>query len=207
MILEALLNNAGLFCLYNQKMRKIPLLGIVLIGLSLVGLIVISLPVQSQSFDAPLMLEGREQGSLTITTPVWIKTGDQQEISLQIHYAPDQKDDQSNKIDLISRLETGGLEISPRGEGSLSLPADHTIGLRWLVRSIEPDRYDGTLWLFHKNVDQKDLLLAKQLAFSSHLFLGLTYPVIRIIFICTAIFGVLLCLPYGKIRGNTVEKS
>lgn len=174
------------------------MIGTILAGLSAVGLICISYPVPENTISIPLKLNEVTQGELLLTTPSWIKMGDQSEVSLQVSYDPDVKMEEApQKLGLISQLEIGFVEVSPQGQGHVSVSQGNTIILIWQLKPLVEADFSGMVWLFEQQTDgKKQLILGKSIKFQSRKFLGLSYKTARIISFCGIVIGIILFIPF-----------
>lgn len=184
-------------CRYNRLMRWTQTLGAVLAGLALVGFIFVSTPAPKVTYTIPFSIDNVSQGTMLLTVPVWLKVGDTTEVSLQISFTPDEMYEvEVQQLDLISQLEIGFLELSPKGQGHFSVSKGNTIVLKWQIKpQVEAD-FSGTVWLFQQQPDQDtQLILGKGIEFPARKFLGFSYKTARIISLCGVVVGIILFLP------------
>jgi hypothetical protein len=188
-----------------ETMRWNRVVGLVIAGVSLLGILVTSLPVPRQKNTIPFNDGQNLQGTLLVDLPAWMKIGDTAVVSLQVKYSPSQAESVNpKKLDLIDRLEIGFLDVSPRGEGHVSINPDSAITLKWQVRPFYEAHFSGTLWLFQQYPGQKSqLILGRVINLPAKKFLGISFRLARTI----ACAGLILAVVFYFLFSITLFKK
>jgi hypothetical protein len=178
-------------------MRWNYLTGIVLCSLSLITIGLTSLPTPTQTVTIPFSTEDNEAGTLTLTTPMYLKVGDRSMISLKLEFSQEMlAGSEQKKLDMISQLEIGNLDVTPKGEGHVTIDPDEALTFRWLVNPHDKENYSGILWLFKlRSEEERLLILGRSMEFSSKEFFGFSYRTSRIVAFVGLVIGLGLLFP------------
>lgn len=182
---------------YNLEMRWFSWLGVLVVFLAIVGLILSALPVQEKSVTIPFSLEDGQRGELTLVTPEWLKVGEVSKIALHISFDPDQQAllDPS-RMEIVSRLDFGMLEFSPKGESRVLINPAKTLTMLWTLQPDKSMNYAGELWLLRETqTGESELILAREVILEARNILGMSYFNFRWIVFCALLVGILLIWP------------
>lgn len=169
-------------------------MGIALVGISAI-LLVISLWPEPEKMNqiSFTSLEGIS-GTLLLTQPVQIHTSETTEISLEI--TMDQNDGKDNPLVFLSKLEMDHVEITPKGEGIVTVDPNKPVVLNWQLTEYKARSLTGTLWLFLESSNgDKELILARPIELEANNLFGISYQLMRTISIITLLIALVLFLP------------
>lgn len=178
-------------------MRWFNRLGLLLIFLATVGLIFTAFPVQNQTATIPFSLEDGLRGELILVTPEWLKVGELSKVALHISFDPDQQAfvDQP-RMEIVSRLEFGMLEYSPKGESKVLINPAKPLTMLWNLRPDKAMEYPGELWLLCQSQSgNSELILAREVVLQARTILGMSCSVFRWIAASVLVAGVVLIWP------------
>lgn len=179
-------------------MRRTFFIGILLSIIALVGIVFAYWPMPLQTIAVPFLDGKNQKGTLFLTLPRELRVGDDAEITLQVDY---EQGSAPENFDLISRLETGDMLVSPRGEGHVLINPQKSTFFSWHVRSFIEGEANATLWLFEQKPDgEPNLILSRKIVLPSVEFLGISYSLVRIL----AVF--LLAIGIGLMTPNILKK-
>lgn len=160
--------------------------GILLVVLAAVGLVITKWPLSVQTAQIPFSSTDELEGTISLSYSDHLKIGDKSEVSLNITF--DQSKNVKPSIILYSKLELNNLEVSPFGEGKVTVDPSKPLVLKWDVLPWKSGAYSGTLWLFSESTEgDKQLILARPINLVAKTFIGLSYHSVRI----SCIFGLI----------------
>jgi hypothetical protein len=157
-------------------MRSFKRIGIGMIIVSAFCMVLSFIQKPAVTTIVPFSTNGTDGGELTLTIPSDLRTGDNEIIILNVSYTASTL----QNLELISRLELGGIEINPTGEVRGLMGQDGTVRFKWKLRSSRAQSIHAILWLYYENKsNERQLLFARPIELESVALLGISYPTIR----------------------------
>jgi hypothetical protein len=189
--------------MYNPVVKWNRITGIILLLMALVCLLISIWPVADHTIQIPFSISDEIAGKLELSNPDQMRVGDKTDIILRI--VLDQDSQENQKLTLISKLELYNLEVTPRGEGKVTIDRSIPLVLKWKITPRTSGIFSGTLWLFaESNTGDRNLILARPIQLVAKTIFGVSYQMARIIgFIglITAIFLIFFPIIRQKLRG------
>lgn len=186
--------DAPVFCFrYNPDMRWNRWFGIGLAVVSAACLFISIWPISHHSDQVAFSSTEGITGTLQVTLPDQIHIGDHSDLRLNISL---NQDPLSNKrLTFLSKLEMGDLNVSPSGEGRVSIDPGKPFSLQWQIAPYKPGVFSGTLWLFLETAaGERDLILAKPIELKAVTLIGSSYQRVKAVSIAGLIAGLALYL-------------
>ena len=176
-------------------MKKI-ILFLLAAGLLSGGLLVlISLPIPSSDVELPFVLDNGVPGVMKVTSPQFLRLGDEAELTLTIAFNGNQGEALAASEKIKADLQTTLLEKDPEAEYLANVSRGGAGKFSWKVtaHSIEPMK--ATLWCFRISEAGPELILSRDMEFSVKTLLGMRYRFARwvlgeIMLLCLILAGV-----------------
>lgn len=186
--------DAPFFCFrYNPIMRWNRWFGIGLAVVSVVFLLISIWPISQHSDQVAFSSSEGITGTLQVTLPDRMHVGDKSDLRLNISL---NQDPITNKrLTFLSKLEMGDLNVSPNGEGRVSIDPGKPFSLQWQIEPYKPGVFSGTLWLFLETAaGERDLILAKPIELKAVNLIGSSFHRVRAVSIAGLITGIFISL-------------
>jgi hypothetical protein len=187
---------------YNFRMPKKILISLIVL-LTLITLLLLTLVKgQAELVKVDFSLPSGKTGSIVIEQYHRLWAGDQYPISAHVETADSVQ--YSAPVILVAKLESSAEEVPPRGELRVKFDLNEPVSFTWHICTARSAVYPGTLWLWVETESGKELLLARDLKFDAHDFLGLRISTLRIalgLFIAVNLLVVIYSLVMYK-KGN-----
>jgi hypothetical protein len=176
-------------------MKKVFLILLVVCLLSGGLLILVSIPILVQEAEIPFSLDDGLEGVMTITSPRYLRLGDPAELKLKISFEENEGKQTDSSVKIKADLQTLLLEVSPAEEFTAVIPEDGTAFFPWQMTPHNEEKTKVTLWCFRISSSGPELMLSRDIEFSTKTILGMRYRFARwllaeLIIICLALAGV-----------------
>jgi len=180
-----------------QFMKWNIFIGSIFLSLALIGLVVLFWPLTNLSTVLVFSIPDDLSGTLELTQANRVLLGEETEIGLKVSFDTDQQG--SQLLNLFSKLEMDNLEVSPRGEGVVTVDPAKPVVFKWTITPFNAGTASGTLWLFSESVSgEKELILARPIRIETKTFLGFSSLSARIISLVLLVIGMFIIF-YPKI--------